>query len=102
MGAEVRGGEMMDKIKTCRKCKQELPATTKHYYRQNGGKYGFYSVCISCVREKYSKSFGDSIYFPDKIDCNKRSIDHSDYDIREDMDSSFTICEVDAILNGFI
>ena len=37
--------------KTCRKCQAELPATTEHFYKNSGGKYGLTPRCKSCVNE---------------------------------------------------
>ncbi len=38
----------MDKLKTCTKCKKELPATKEYFHSQKKGKYGVRSHCKKC------------------------------------------------------
>lgn len=38
-------------LKTCTKCKKELPATLEHFYKNAGGKFGVTPRCKPCVNE---------------------------------------------------
>jgi 5-methylcytosine-specific restriction endonuclease McrA len=51
--------------KICSKCNQELPATTKYFYKNKGGKYGLNSQCKSC-QKKYDSMFQKAYYEKNK------------------------------------
>lgn len=52
-GLSVLGVQVNTKI--CRKCQQELPATSEYFHKHKSGKYGLLSRCRSCTRE-YGKN----------------------------------------------
>jgi len=47
--------------KICKKCGEELPATSECFYKQRGGKYGVAARCKSCCREYKKKHRQDNI-----------------------------------------
>lgn len=48
-------------LKTCTKCKKELPATLEFFYRNTGGKYGVTPRCKPCVNEDNTESLKKQI-----------------------------------------
>lgn len=55
-------------IKSCTKCKKQLPATLEFFYKNAGGKFGVTPRCKSCVNEDNKASHKKRLQKdPDKI-----------------------------------
>lgn len=55
-------------LKTCTKCKNELPATLENFYKNAGGKFGVTPRCKPCVNEDNMASHAKRLAAaPDKI-----------------------------------
>jgi 5-methylcytosine-specific restriction endonuclease McrA len=46
---------VLDKIKICTKCREELPATIDYFPKRKDSKDGFYNLCKKCKYERHKK-----------------------------------------------
>lgn len=56
-------------MKTCTKCKKELPATTEYFHRHSTCKGGLNSICKKCFNSYYRKSYKEGRF---KSKCKEK------------------------------